>query len=86
MMPGIDLSNQSINTLVHDSLDIGVHLEIVTTSSGVHRLIREVVYYDVNESYEGVKHTVYLKNEKNKIIKYKRFKEEHTSKSEENKA
>jgi pilus assembly protein CpaF len=86
MMPGIDLSNQSISTLVHDSLDIGVHLEIVTTNTGVHRLIREVVYYDVNEKYEGVKHTVYLKNEKNKIIKYKRFMEDYSSKSIENKA
>jgi pilus assembly protein CpaF len=85
MMPGIDLSNQSISTLVHDSLDIGVHLEIVTTNSGVHRLIREVVYFDVNERYEGVKHSVYLKNGKNKIIKYKRFLEEHSTKSEEDK-
>ena len=75
MMPGTDLSNQSINSMIHDSLDIGVHLEINTSLKGVQRRIREVVYYDVNKEYEGVKQTIYHKNEKNKIIKYKQFME-----------
>lgn len=83
MMPGTDLTNQSINTLIHDSLDVGVHLEILINNKGVHRHIREVVYYSVNDKYEGVKHTVYHKNEKNKITKYKRFMEEYSAHKEE---
>jgi pilus assembly protein CpaF len=76
MMPGSELTNQSINTLIHDSLDIGVHLEIQTTSKGVVRHIREVVYFGVNDQYEGVKNTIYHKNEKNKIIKFKQLNQE----------
>lgn len=78
MMPGSELTNQSINTLIHDSLDIGIHLEIQTTSKGVLRNIREVVYFDVNNQYEGTKHTIYHKNEKSKITKFKRFMEDNT--------
>lgn len=77
MMPGTDLSNQSIHTMIHDSLDFGVHLEVVTSSRGVQRRIREVVYYDVNEAYEGKKLTIYQKNEKNKSIKFKQFMEDN---------
>ncbi len=76
MMPGSDLSNQSIKTMIHDSLDIGVHLEILSNQKGVQRRIREVVYYDVNTNYEGVKRTIYHKNEKSKGIKFKQFMEE----------
>lgn len=82
MMPGTDLSNQSINSMIHDSLDIGVHLEISTNTKGVQRRIREVVYYDVGNTYEGVKQTIYHKNEKNKAIKYKLFMENHRSNKE----
>lgn len=79
MMPGTDLSNQSINSMIHDSLDIGVHLEIITNQKGVQRRIREVVYYDVNSEYEGVKQTIYHKNEKNKSVKFKQFMENYRS-------
>lgn len=79
MMPGTDLSNQSINSMIHDSLDIGVHLEISTNQKGVQRKIREVVYYDVGNMYEGVKQTIYHKNEKSKTIKYKQFMESYRS-------
>lgn len=79
MMPGTDLSNQSINSMIHDSLDIGVHLEIITSLKGVQRRIREVVYYDVNSNYEGVKQTIYHKNEKNKSIRFKQFMENYRS-------
>ena len=82
MMPGNDLSNQSISTMIHDSLDIGVHLEILSNQKGVQRRIREVVYYDVNKEYEGVKHTIYHKNEKSKSVKFKSFMEEHKSTKE----
>lgn len=82
MMPGTDLSNQSINSMIHDSLDVGVHLEILTNHKGVQRRIREVVFYDVGSTYEGVKQTIYHKNEKNKAIKYKQFMENHRSNKE----
>jgi hypothetical protein len=79
MKPATDLSNQSINSMIHDSLDIGVHLEISTNQKGVQRKIREVVYYDVGNTYEGVKQTIYHKNEKSKTIKYKQFMESYRS-------
>jgi pilus assembly protein CpaF len=59
MMPGIQLTNASLNTLLHDAIDLGVHLELIHDQKGIHRKIREVVTYHVNEQYTSGKETIY---------------------------
>jgi pilus assembly protein CpaF len=63
MMPGIQLTNASLNTLLHDAIDVGVHLELVHDKKGIHRKIREVVTYDVNEEYASEKKTIYARQD-----------------------
>lgn len=59
MMPGSQLTNQSLHTLIHDTLDIGIHLEVLSGPNGIHRRIREVVAYSIDENYKGVKELIY---------------------------
>lgn len=59
MMPGSQLTNQSLNTLIHDTLDLGIHLEVLANKKGIHRRIREIVSYEIDENYKGIKERIY---------------------------
>lgn len=59
MMPGAQLTNQSLNTLIHDTVDIGVHLEVVSSVKGISRRIREVVAYSIDENHNSLKELIY---------------------------
>lgn len=67
MMPGSQLTNQSLNTLIHDTLDLGIHIEVISHQKGIVRRIREIVTYRIDENYQCIKECIYdVKNEKNK--------------------
>lgn len=70
IMPGFDLNNQSLLSMIHDCIDLGVHLEVNHDGQKVVRTIRELVQYRINENYENEKKTVYQKDEKLKAIRY----------------
>ena len=72
MMPGAQLTNQSLNTLIHDTVDIGVHLEVVSSAKGITRRIREVVVYSIDENHNSLKEQIYDR-------KSKRFEAEKTT-------
>ena len=59
MMPGAHLTNQSLNTVIHDTVDVGVHLEVVSTPKGISRRIREVVAYSIDENHNCIKEPIY---------------------------
>ncbi len=70
MMPGSQLTNQSLNTLIHDTLDIGIHIEVLSHSKGIERRIREIVSYRIDENYQCIKECIYdVKNETTKAKK-----------------
>ncbi|MBS3990725.1 MAG: type II/IV secretion system ATPase subunit [Erysipelothrix sp.] len=49
MIPGHDLSYDQMIALIHDAIDIGVHVHSVITKKGIHRCIREVVLFRLDE-------------------------------------
>lgn len=59
MMPGSELTNQSLNTLIHDTLDIGIHIDVLVQKEGITRRIREIVAYRIDENYKCIKESIY---------------------------
>lgn len=70
LMPGFDLNNQSLLTMIHDCIDFGIHLEVSHDGQKVVRSIRELVQFKINENYEQEKKTIYQCDDKNKTIRY----------------
>jgi len=70
LMPGFDLNNQSLLTMIHDCIDFGIHLEVNHDGQKVVRSIRELVQFKINENYEQEKKTIYQCDDKNKAIRY----------------
>lgn len=70
MMPGSQLTNQSLNTLIHDTVDFGVHLEVISSTSGISRRIREIVHFRVDSEYRPIKQIIYSTQEPLKSIKF----------------
>ncbi len=70
MMPGSELTNQSLNTLIHDTLDIGIHIDVMVKQSGIVRRIREIVSYKIDENYKCIKECIYDIN-KDKVTDHK---------------
>jgi pilus assembly protein CpaF len=70
LMPGFDLNNQSLLTMIHDCIDFGIHLEVSHDGQKVVRSIREVVQFKINENYEQEKKTIYQSDDKNKVVRY----------------
>lgn len=62
MMPGSELTNQSLNTLIHDTIDMGIHVEVLSHRSGIVRRIREIVSYRIDENYKCIKEIIYDAN------------------------
>jgi pilus assembly protein CpaF len=50
MMPGNELSNTNITHLIHQTIDVGVHLEMVSDGYGIHRRIKEIVQFNLSEN------------------------------------
>jgi len=71
MMPGYQMTNQSLNTLIHDTLDVGIHLELVSSSKGIKRRIKEIVLYRIDEEYRPIKEVIYDAQAQNKPIQFK---------------
>lgn len=59
MMPGSQMTNQSLHTLIHDTLDLGIHLEVISGPGGIKRRIREIVRYRIDSDYKGIKEVIY---------------------------
>ncbi|MBS3988086.1 MAG: CpaF family protein [Erysipelothrix sp.] len=59
MIPGHDLSYDQMKSLIHDAVDIGVHIESTITSKGIHRRIQEVVTFSLNEHHQPITTTIY---------------------------
>lgn len=70
MMPGSQLTNQSLSTLIHDTLDFGIHLEVVSSARGITRRIREIVHYRIDPQYQPVKETVYSIQDPDKKVTF----------------
>jgi len=49
MIPGHDLSYDQMIALIHDAIDIGIHVHSIITKKGIHRCIKEVVLFSLNE-------------------------------------
>ncbi len=62
MLPGMELTNQVMKCLIHDTLDFGVHLEMYSDATGIHRCIREVVYFSLDEQQKPKTTLIYEKN------------------------
>jgi pilus assembly protein CpaF len=64
MMPGHQLTNISLKTLIHDAIDVGVHLELIHDRQGIRRKIREIVEYGVNDKQVGHQNIIYERKTK----------------------
>lgn len=49
MIPNIDLSSKQVYTQLQDVLDVGIHIDIRVSTSGIERYIREVIVFDAQE-------------------------------------
>lgn len=59
MMPGSEMTNQNLNLLIHDTLDLGIHLEMVSTPKGIVRRIREIVAFGLDENHRSTQEVIY---------------------------
>lgn len=59
MMPGSEITNQNLKTLIHDTLDMGIHLEMVSTAQGIVRRIREIVMFGLDEHHQSIQEVIY---------------------------
>lgn len=59
MMPDIDLTSQAMLSLIHSAIDIGIHLDVRSTSQGVKRKIKEVVAFTQDDHYQPQTHVIY---------------------------
>ncbi|MBS3973102.1 MAG: Flp pilus assembly complex ATPase component TadA [Erysipelotrichia bacterium] len=61
MIPGHDLSYDQMMALIHDAIDIGVHIQSTITKKGITRFIKEVVSFSLKESHQPHIEVVYLR-------------------------
>jgi pilus assembly protein CpaF len=59
MIPGHDLSYDQMMALIHDAIDIGVHIQSIITKKGITRFIKEVVIFSLNENHQPQSKIVY---------------------------
>lgn len=59
MIPGHDLSYDQMMALIHDAVDIGVHIQSDVSKKGVTRYIREVVEYSITHKHQPLVKEVY---------------------------
>jgi pilus assembly protein CpaF len=52
MIPGHDLSYEQMLALIHDAVDIGVHIQSIITKKGITRFIKEVVLFSIKEHHQ----------------------------------
>ena len=52
MIPGHDLSYEQMRSLIHDAVDIGVHIHADVSKSGIVRYIKEVVEFSINSYHQ----------------------------------
>ncbi len=48
--PDFSFSNENLRKMVYDTIDIGIHLEAYTDAKGIHRFIREIVSFSLDEN------------------------------------
>lgn len=51
MIPGHDFSYEQMLALIHDAVDIGVHIQSIITKKGIMRYIKEVVLFSIKEHH-----------------------------------
>jgi pilus assembly protein CpaF len=70
MMPDVDVTNPTLLALVHSTIDLGVHLEIQSSSKGIKRKIKEIVYYYLDENFKSKSLLIYSDEEKGSELHY----------------
>ena len=70
MMPDIDVTNTSLLALVHSALDLGIHLEIQSSTKGIHRKIKEIVYFYLDDQFKPKTRLIYNDQENNEEISF----------------
>lgn len=65
MMPDVDVTNTNLLALVHSTMDLGVHLEIQSSPKGIHRKIKEIVYFYLDEQFKPKIKLIYSDGESN---------------------
>lgn len=62
MMPGLEISNETIYHMICDVIDIGIHVEAMVSKKGVKRYIKEVCAYSIENNKPKIT-TLYKANE-----------------------
>ncbi len=52
MMEDVDLSSQVVLDRLYEAIDIGVHIDLRMDEHGIHRYVREIVFFDEGESHD----------------------------------
>ncbi len=47
MFPGVELSNEVLNQMICDVIDVGIHIEASISKKGIKRYIKEVIVYEI---------------------------------------
>ncbi len=64
MMPDVDVTNTNLLALVHSTIDLGIHLEIQSSSKGIRRKIKEIVYFHLDGNFKPKNIVIYSDNGK----------------------
>jgi len=70
MMPDVDVTNPTLLALVHSTIDLGIHLEIQSSSKGIKRKIKEIVYFYLDEDFKSKSLLIYSDEEKGNELHY----------------
>lgn len=68
MFPGVEMSNEILYQMIHDVIDVGIHVEASISKKGIQRYIKEVVVFEVKNNDISLT-TLYKHNETNEQIK-----------------
>ncbi len=64
MFPGVELTNKTLLHMIHEVIDIGIHVESVVSTKGIQRYIKEICYFTVDEMSNMIVETIYHKDKK----------------------
>ncbi len=64
MFPGIELTNQALLQIIHETFDIGIHLKAETKDGKMYRYLSEIIYFEVDDNFNLKSYCLYQESNK----------------------